>query len=104
MISHQQFRDLRIWGLNSGFRDLKFDLGILIFDSRTKVIIFYFHFSLYDTSYTTSHQLTEVFNGPKLTTEMHIQRDYFVFNTKSGTFVTARCRVRDESDKFTPKL
>jgi len=32
------FRDLR-------FRDLRFKLGILIFGLRTKVIIFYFHFS-----------------------------------------------------------
>jgi len=31
------------------FRDLKFKLGILIFGSGTKVIIFYFHFSLCDT-------------------------------------------------------
>jgi len=30
------------------FRDLRFTLGILIFGSGIKVIIFYFHFSLCD--------------------------------------------------------
>jgi len=41
------FRDLR-------FEDLRLNLGILIFGSGTKVTIFYFHFGLYDTSYSLS--------------------------------------------------
>ena len=31
------------------FRDLRFNLGILIFGLGTKVTIFYFHFSPFDT-------------------------------------------------------
>jgi len=36
------------------FRDLRFNLEILIFGSGTKVTIFYFHFGLCDTSYSFS--------------------------------------------------
>jgi len=49
------------------FRDLKFKLGILIFGSGTKVTIFYFHFSPYDTqNYLTS--------TTKVMTEVQSQR------------------------------
>lgn len=60
--NYMRFKDLEVWGLNSGFMDLRFNFGILIFDSGTKVTIFYFRFSLCDNSCMSSHQLTEVYN------------------------------------------
>jgi len=60
-----RYRDLKIWGLNSGFRNLeisRFNVGVFIFGSGTKVIIFYFHLSPCDIPCTPPHQLAEVFN------------------------------------------
>jgi len=63
IFNFEQKRKLdEIYGLNLGFRDLRFNLRIMIFDLRIKMIIFYFHFSTCDTSYTPHHQLTKVFN------------------------------------------
>jgi len=57
---------------------LKFNLGILIFGLGTKVTIFYFHFSPYDTSYVMSsenmcHIITQqnyLTSGTKVITEV----------------------------------